>query len=191
MADQPDNQKHQGSDNSNDLDIELYESAPPAAGEEAEQILEVTLEDDGEELPALAPLDAAVAESGAPWVDVPAVCAQSGQPFVVRFQEREPGKYTVVGAQPQPRGGGQPATGMAEAVKGQFSLKEYPGCPVCGTLGLIECDHCHTVTCGHSVRETKQGLVSQCPNCGRDGQLAPSGAAVIVPTQPRGKKGKV
>ena len=178
-------------ENPDDVDIEFHGPAVPATDDE---ILEVTLADEEDasgQLPALSPLDAAVAEADVPWVDVPAVCARAGQPFAVRFQERTPGQYAAVGARTGPSDSRRAGPGLGGTVKGQFSLSEYTGCPVCGSPGLIECDGCQTVTCGSSARETKQGLVIHCPSCGREGEIASDRATVIVPTEPQGKKGKL
>ncbi len=167
-----------------ELEIELH-GEPGPVSEQAEQVMEVTVDDLPEVsetggLPALSELDAAVTDAAGNWVDIPAVCSETETGFVVRFRQVEPGRFTYAGAEERrgPEDGSAPGAGRN--VKAQFDLSDYPGCPVCGAPGLVVCSGCGTVSCGASVRQTKQGLVMTCPNCHRDGQVQAGGSGTQV-----------
>jgi len=176
-----------------ELEIELH-GEPQPTEESSGELLEITQQDiadvSAEGLPAISGLDAVVAEGTANWVDIPAVCSQAGDGFIVRFRQLEPGRFTYAGAE-QRRG---PAVGSAPGagrnVKAEFDLSDYPGCPVCGAPGLVVCSGCGTVSCGASVRQTKQGLVMTCLNCHRDGEVQPGGPGTQVWTTGGAQKKK-
>ena len=166
-----------------ELEIELY-GEPQSTEESSGELLEITQQDiadvSEESLPAISGLDAAVAEGTANWVDIPAACSQTGDGFIVRFGQVEPGRFTYAAAE-QRRGLEEGSvTGAGRNVKAEFDLSDYPGCPCCGAPGLVVCSGCGTVSCGASVRQTKQGLVMTCPNCHRDGEVQPGGPGTQV-----------
>ena len=178
-----------------ELEIELY-GEPESVAQFTGEVLRITYQDiadssDEAGLPGLSGLDAAVAEESADWVDIPAVCSKTGSNFVVRFRQSQPGRYTYIGAEQcsEPTGIG-PVTSGGRMVKGQFGLSDYPGCPCCGAPGLVVCSGCGTVSCGASVRQTKQGLVMTCPNCHRDGEVQPGGPGTQVWTTGGAQKKK-
>jgi len=166
-----------------ELEIELH-GEPQSTEEPSDELLEITqqdiADDSAEGLPAISGLDAAVAEGTANWVDIPAVCSQTGDGFIVRFQEVEPGRFTYAGAEQRHGLEEGSVTGAGRNVKAEFDLSDYPGCPVCGVPGLVVCSGCGTVSCGASVRQTKRGLVMTCPHCHRDGEVQPGGAGTQV-----------
>jgi len=166
-----------------DVEIELH-GEPQPTEESRGEVLEITQQDladvSEEGLPAISGLDATVAEGTANWVDIPAVCSQAGDGFIVRFHQVEPGRFTYAGAE-QRRGPPEGSvTGAGRNVKAEFDLSDYPGCPCCGAPGLVVCSGCGTVSCGASVRQTNPGLVMTCPNCHQDGQVQPGGPGTQV-----------
>jgi len=166
-----------------EVEIELH-GEPQPTEESRGEVLEITQQDladvSEEGLPAISGLDAVVAEGTANWVDIPAVCSHTGDGFIVRFRQVEPGRFTYAGAE-QRRGPEEGAvTGAGRNVKAEFDLSDYPGCPVCGAPGLVVCSGCGTVSCGASVRQTKPGLVMTCPHCHRDGEVQPGGPGTQV-----------
>ncbi|MCK4323439.1 MAG: hypothetical protein KAW89_02835 [Armatimonadetes bacterium] len=166
-----------------EVEIELH-GEPQPTEEPRGEVLEITQQDladvSEEGLPAISGLDAAVAEGTANWVDIPAVCSQTGDGFVVRFRQVEPGRFTYAGAE-QRRGPQEGSVaGAGRNVKAEFDLSDYPGCPCCGASGLVVCSGCGTVSCGASVRQTKQALVMTCPHCHRDGEVQAGGPGTQV-----------
>ena len=166
-----------------ELEIEFH-GEPQPAEESSGELLEITQQDiaDGseEDLPAISGLDAAVAEGTANWVDIPVVCGQTGNGFVVCFQEVKPGRYVCVGAEQRSDLTGHQQVVGGGTIKGSFGLRDYPGCPVCGEPGLVVCSGCGTVSCGASVRQTKPGLIMTCPHCHQDGEVQPGGPGTRV-----------
>ncbi len=166
-----------------ELEIEFH-GEPQPTEESSSELLEITQQDiadaSGEDLPAISGLDAAVAEGTAKWVDIPAVCSRAGDSFVVRFQEVKPGRYVCVGAEQRSGLTGHQQLPGGGAIKGSFGLLDYSGCPCCGAPGLVVCSGCGTVSCGASVRQTKQGLVMTCPHCHKDGEVQQGGPGTQV-----------
>jgi len=166
-----------------ELEIELH-GEPQPTEESSGELLEITkqaIADTSEEdLPAISGLDAAVAEGTANWVDIPAVCSQTGDSFVVRFRQVESGRFTYAGAEERHGLEEGSVASVGRNVKAEFDLSDYPGCPCCGAPGLVVCSGCGTVSCGASVRQTKQGLVMTCPHCHKAGEVQPGGAGTQV-----------
>ncbi len=166
-----------------EMEIELH-GEPQPTEEPRGEVLEITQQDladvSEEGLPAISGLDAAVAEGTANWVDIPAVCSQTGDVFIVRFRQVEPGRFAYAGAEQRRGPEDESAAGAGRNVKAEFDLSDYPGCPVCGAPGLVMCSGCGTVSCGASVRQTKEELVMTCPNCHRDGEVQPGGPGTQV-----------
>jgi len=167
-----------------ELEIEFH-GEPGPVSEQAEQVMEVTVDDLPEVsetggLPALSELDAGVTDAAGNWVDIPAVCSETETGFVVRFRQVEPSRFAYAGAEQPHRPRNESATRTGRNVKGEFALSDYPGCPVCGAPGLVVCSGCGTVSCGASVRQAKQGLVMTCPHCHRDGQVQAGGPGTQV-----------
>lgn len=180
-------------------------------GEEVLNISWEDLEDLPPVPPAAPPLDlsagefppveagAPVTDSRQPWIEIAGICGRDQRPFEVTFAQTAPGVYTFTRAVPLPPSPSGKFSGVGEGDKGKpggpqgqaqgrFDLKGYTGCPCCGQLGLVQCDRCGTVMCGSAVREDRQGLYCQCPNCGGRGRLAP-GTAVTVQGEVGGVKG--
>jgi len=165
-----------------ELEIELIGEPQPteqASGELLEITAQDIADDSAEVLPPVSELDSALVEGTANWVDISAVCSQTGDGFVVHFQQIGPDRFTYAGAQRRREPQQEPVTG-GRNVKGEFDLSDYPGCPVCGAPGLVVCSGCGTVSCGASVRQTKQGLVMTCPHCHRDGEVQAGGPGTQV-----------
>ncbi len=176
-----------------ELEIELH-GEPQPTEESSGELLEITQQDiadtSEEDLPAISGLDAAVAEGTANWVDIPAVCSQARDGFIVRFRQVQPGRFTYAGAEQRRGPEDESAVGAGRNVKAEFDLSDYPGCPCCGAPGLVVCSGCGTVSCGASVRQTKQGLVMTCPHCHQDGEVQPGGSGTQVWTTGGGDKKK-
>ena len=183
MADDTSRSAPQEPSETEEVEIELHGESQPTE-ESSGELLEITQQDiadtSEEDLPAISGLDATVAEGTANWVDIPAFCSQTDDSFVVRFRQVEPGGFTYAGAE-QRRGLEEGSvTGAGRNIKAKFDLSDYPGCPCCGAPGLVVCSGCGTVSCGASVRQTKQGLVMTCPHCHKDGEVQPGGPGTQV-----------
>jgi len=166
-----------------ELEVELLGEPQPTEKPSGE-LLEITQQDIADisenGLPAISGLDAVVAAGTATWVDIPAVCSQTGDGFVVRFRQVELGRFTYAGAEQERGPEDEAVSGAGRNVKAEFDLSDYPGCPVCGAPGLVVCSGCGTVSCGASVRQTKRGLVMTCPHCHQDGQVQAGGPGTQV-----------
>jgi len=166
-----------------ELEIELH-GEPEPTKESAGEVLEITQQDLADAfakgLPAVSGLDAAVAGGTTNWVDIAAVCSQTGHGFVVRFRQVEPGRFAYAGAEQRRGPEDESVAGAGRNVKAEFDLSDYPGCPVCGAPGLVVCSGCGTVSCGASVRQTKQGLIMTCPHCHKDGEVQRGGPGTQV-----------
>jgi len=183
VADEESGREVQKPADAEELEIELY-GEPQPTEESPGEVLEITQQDiagvSAEGLPAVLGLDAAVAGGTANWVDIAAVCSQIGDGFVVRFRQVESGRFTYAGAEQRRGAEDESLAGAGRNVKAEFDLGDYPGCPVCGSSGLVVCSGCGTVSCAASVHQTKDGLVMTCPNCHQDGQLQQGGSDTQV-----------
>jgi len=133
-----------------ELEIELIGEPQPteqASGELLAITAQDIADDSAEVLPPVSELDSALVEGTANWVDISAVCSQTGDGFVVHFQQIGPDRFTYAGAQRRREPQQEPVTG-GRNVKGEFDLSDYPGCPVCGAPGLVVCSGCGTVVVG-------------------------------------------
>jgi hypothetical protein len=144
------------------------------------------------ELPPVTDDMVAASAPAQPGFDLSAKCGATGQDFLVRFQETERGIWHVVDTEVVAVGKAGPVVAPgSQQVAGTFSLDRYPGCPACGSEGLVQCDHCGTAMCGGAIEpnKAKKGeLVMKCPGCGSMGRLA--GAVAQATGTVRGKKGK-
>lgn len=189
MADDPRQPRPKDNDT---LDIELDETpeAPlPAAPEELPP-LEITLEDldqpagPADLFPAVTADQVAAAQPG---VTIPCSCSSGGQPFEVRFEEREPGVFWATETRPLVASGGKD-TGPARpspltTVPGTFRMGPEFACPYCRNGSLLLCDACGAVLCLGGL--TKQGDLS-CPVC-HTGLRPTAAAATAAPSRTSGK----
>ena len=151
---------------------------PPVTGGGADEFPEITSE-------MLAEGTAAT-----PGFEIIARCGTTKRPFAVRFQETEKGVWHVAAAYPVEEGQKQAAQPGGQQAGGLFSLDRYPGCPLCGMDGLLQCDNCGMGLCGGALEQTKSGkgdMILRCPSCGKLGRLA--GAVAQAAGNMRGKKG--